>query len=285
MRARVFERVGLLAIAIAACKPAPRAEAGGATDAAVATAAARVESDAGLAPLAGAWMERVDLDDGGVTFIAPPVGAREKRPIVVAVHGAVDDPGLMCSAWRLVTDVFPFVVCPGGTPIGPPSKDRKYVWGSADQIEKRAREALETVAKRYPAHVDPDAPAIYAAFSQGATLAAPMLARNAKRFPRVVLTEGGYHSFEAGGLARAFASGGGERVLFTCSTGGCAAGFGLARAALDRAAVGTRVAYAGALGHSLVPRARESINAELPWLVEGMRGWEGYARAPKLAAH
>src|SRR5689334_5251204 len=70
------------------------------------SASARVES----APLRTEWIEKTDLPDGGLAYITPPVGATSRRPIVVGVHGAVDDPGLMCSAWRLVTDVYPFVV-------------------------------------------------------------------------------------------------------------------------------------------------------------------------------
>jgi predicted esterase len=233
----------------------------------------------------GDWIERVALGDGGVAYVTPASGATGRRPVVVAIHGAVDDPGLMCGAWRLITDVYAFVVCPAGTPIGPDVPGRKYVWGSTDQIERRALEALAMVEARYPDHVTPGAPVVYAAFSQGATMAAPLLVRHAKRFPRAVLTEGGHHAFEPAGLAQSYAKAGGERVLFTCSQGGCAPFFELSRAALDRAGVGARVVFSGAHGHSMPPPVRESVHEALAWVVEGLAGWEGYATAPKLPSH
>jgi poly(3-hydroxybutyrate) depolymerase len=238
-----------------------------------------------LPPLAGDWIEKLPLPDNGLAYVTPPVGAVTKRPVVIAIHGAVDDPGLMCGAWRLVADVYPFVVCPAGTPIGADVPSRRYVWSGADQIDKRALEALAALAAKYPDRVDPDAPVVYAAFSQGATMAAPLLVRQAKRFPRAVFTEGGHHAFEPPGLAQAYAKAGGERVLFTCSQGGCAGFFELSRAALDRAGVAARVVFSGVHGHSMPPPVRESVHDALPWVVEGLAGWEGYAAAPKLPSH
>ncbi len=250
--------------------------------------AATVVADAGPAPLDAPWIEKVELPDGGLAFVTPPVGARGRRPIVVAVHGAVDDPGLMCSAWRLITDAHPFVVCPAGTPLGAPGEGRKYVWGSGAQIAKRVHEALDAVRARYPDHVAIDAPIVYAAFSQGANMAGPLLGAEAKRFPRAVFTEGGYHVFDDAAAARAYARGGGQRVLFTCSQPGCAGAFASSTAALGRAGgteVMTRVEYSGPHGHSMPPPVRASIHAALPWIIEGLRGWEGYAGAPRLEGH
>jgi len=253
-----------------------------------ASVGASVSGDASatvLAPVGGDWIEKVSLPDGGLAYVTPPTGATTRRPVIVAIHGAVDDPGLMCGAWRLVADVYPFVVCPAGTPIGADTPDRKYVWGSSAQIEKRALEAVAAVAVKYPAYVDADAPVVYAGFSQGATMAAPFLVRHAKRFPCAVFTEGGHHSFDSPALAAAYARAGGERVLFTCSQAGCAGAFDLSRAALEHAGVGARVVFSGAFGHSMPPPVRESVHAALPWVIEGLAGWTGYATAPKLPSH
>ena len=160
------------------------------------------------------------------------------------------------------------------------------MWGSSEQIEKRALQALAAVEAKYPEHVVAGAPVVYAAFSQSATMAAPFLVRHAARFPRGVLTEGGHHAFEPAGLAQAYAKAGGERVLFTCSQGrGCAGSFELSRRALARANVEARAESAGAHGHSMVPAVRESLHDALPWVVEGLAGWEGYAAAAKLPSH
>jgi hypothetical protein len=127
-------------------------------------------------------------------------------------------------------------------------------------------------------------PYVYAAFSQAATLAGPVLVNAKGRFPRVALTEGGYHGFEDG-MARAFVKSGGERVLYTCSQGGCLGSFAGSKAALTQAGADVEVHSPGPVGHSLTPQVRASINADLTWLVEGMPGWEGYPSAPKLPTH
>lgn len=277
-------RLGAIAICVAVVVGCRSTASADASASASADATADADANADASAVRGEWIERVALGDG-IAFVTPPVGATGKRPVIVAIHGAVDDPGLMCGAWRIITDVYSFVVCPAGTPIGADVPGRKYVWGSTEQIEKRALAALEMVEARYPEHVVAGAPAIYVAFSQGATMAGPLLARHADRFPRAVLTEGGYHAFEPVGLAPAYQKAGGFRVLYTCSQGGCASGFDLSRAALDRAGVGARVVFSGNHGHSMPPPVRESIHDVLGWLVEGLPGWEGYAAAPKLSAH
>ncbi|MBX3227007.1 MAG: hypothetical protein KIT84_41165 [Labilithrix sp.] len=244
------------------------------------TAAAESGTDAG-APLGGSWMEKLDLDGGGVAYVAPPLGSTEPRPVVVAVHGAFDHPGLMCSAWRVIVDTYAFVVCPAGSKGG---KDT-YVWPSSDAIDKATDAALAAVRAKYGARVKAG-PAVYAAFSQGANMAAPVLgAANKGRFARAALTEGGYRAFEDGGLARAFVKAGGKRVLYTCSQGGCTGSFAGSKAALVQAGAEVRVESPGAFGHSMVPEVRASLNRSLPWLVDGLSGWEGYAAAPKLASH
>jgi hypothetical protein len=273
---------GVGADARAGADAGARAGAGAGTDADAGGGAGSVPA---LSAVGGDWIEKLVLPDNGVAYVTPPTGATTRRPVIVAIHGAVDDPGLMCGAWRLIADVYPFVVCPAGTPIGADAPGRKYVWSGTDQIEKRALEALSALATKYPEHVDPNAPVVYAAFSQGATMAAPFLVRHAKQFPRAVLTEGGHHAFEPAGLATAYAKAGGERVLFTCSQGGCAQFFELSRGALERANVAAKIAFSGAHGHSMPPPVRESVHDALPWVVEGLAGWEGYATAVKLPSH
>lgn len=237
-----------------------------------------------LAPLATDWIEKIPLADGGFAYVTPPRGATEPRPIVVAAHGAVDDPGLMCSAWRLVTDVFPFVVCPAGRPLGPAATATAYVWSSTDELERRVMLAIAAVEAKWPGYVTPGAPVIFTGFSQGATAAGPLLTHRAARIPRAVLTEGGHHVFE-GNQAAAFVRAGGSRVLFSCSQAGCAPSFAASKASLERANVGVVVLDAGPHGHSLPPPVRQKLNAKLPWVVEGLAGWEGYAGATKLTSH
>jgi hypothetical protein len=266
----------MILLVVVACREPSR---GGVADAAPSPSAVApaVVGAPGIPPLAADWIERLELPDHGLAFVTPPVGAREPRPIVVAVHGAVDDPGLICSAWRLIADEYPFVVCPAGTPLGAPGEGRKYVWGSGEQIERRVREALDAVIARYPDHVAKDAPIVYAAFSQGANMAGRLLASDAKRFPRAVFTEGGNRVFADASVARSYARAGGERVLFTCSQPGCAGAFATSRTKLEASGVLARVEYSGPHGHAMPPPVRASIRAVLPWIVAGLEAWDGYA--------
>lgn len=275
MRRAAF--VGLLVV-LSGC-PRTRSEPPASRDAA--PAASTVDAGVAAAPLVtGDWLQKIDLPDQGFAYVAPPLGSRDPRPIVVAVHGAGDDPGFMCSAWRSITDGYAFVVCPAATRVA----SGRYTWGSSDQIEKRVLQAIAAAEQRWPENVALGAPVVYVAFSQGATLAGPVLARHGDRISRVVLTEGGYGVFDDR-VARAFAKVGGERVVFSCSSGGCASGFKAAVAALGRASVRAQIEDSGPLGHSIPPPAREGLNRQLPFLVEGLHGWEGYAQHPRQNAH
>ena len=230
--------------------------------------------------LGGEWMQTIELPEHGFAAVAPPLGATAKRPIVVAVHGAADIPEVMCSAWRVITDGYAFVVCPAGLAVGGP----RYTWGSAEHIEKRVIEAIAAVEAKWPDYVEVGAPVVYTGFSQGANTAGPVLMRHADRLPRAVLSEGGYRVFDDR-TARAYAAKGGERVLFECSSAGCAGGFTWGVATLARSNVHARIEDVGPLGHSLPPAAREGLNRQLPFVVEGLRGWEGYGAYPRLPSH
>jgi hypothetical protein len=273
--------VVVLAVALGACRD--RASTTTSTSTAVSASASASGMDAGLSPLQADWMEQLDLGEGRLAYVAPPVGSTEKRPVIVAIHGAIDDAGLICSAWRLIADAYPFVVCPAG------SKLRKdvYVWPSSDAIESSVGRALAAARVRWGDRIA-EGPITYVAFSQGANFAGPVLSRRGAvtTYARAVLTEGGYGAFDDA-RARGFVAQAGPepRVLLTCSQSGCAGMFGGAKAALERAGVGVRVVFAGAYGHSMVPEVRRSIHESLGWLVEGAPGWETYGAAPKLETH
>ncbi|HMA94302.1 MAG TPA: hypothetical protein VKP30_16535 [Polyangiaceae bacterium] len=46
-----------------------------------------------------------------------PLGTTEKRPVVVAVHGAGDRPNWACGGWRIALEAYAFVACPSGLPM------------------------------------------------------------------------------------------------------------------------------------------------------------------------
>lgn len=233
-----------------------------------------------LAPLGGSWLEELEVDGVSVGYVTAPIGSTEARPVVVAVHGIYDHPGHTCAAWRAIVDGYAFVVCPAG------SRHSKYefVWPSSEAIETAVSASLTAARARYGDRMT-RGPAIYAAFSQGANMAAPVLGARNGRFARAVLVEGGYVAFADARLANAFVSAGGTRALYMCSQPGCVGSFAGSKAALVRAGAEVKVATPGPYGHSLNPPLRASINAALPWLVDGLLGWEAYGAAPKLPFH
>src|SRR5450631_3704735 len=117
-----------------------------------------------LAPLGGVWLENVALDDGSDAFVSVPVGATTARPIIVAIHGAVDRPDWACSEWRGATDGYSFIVCPRGSAYG-----QAFVWSSVAELERQAVASVAAVRAKYGAYVAAG-PAIFASFSQGSQL-------------------------------------------------------------------------------------------------------------------
>jgi hypothetical protein len=237
--------------------------------------AAQRPPEKALPPLSDAqWLERLELGKGAVALVSVPLGAAEPRPVMVAVHGSGDRPDWACGEWRGVTDAYPFIVCPEGSP----SRGDRYAWGSSAQIQKIIDLALPALRARFGAYVM-DGPMLYAGFSAGVIYGAGVVRRDPSAFPRLMLSEGGYDQLDDPAFAKAFATGGGRRVLLGCSThGSCITGYGGAKRLLERAGVDVRLNDAGNLGHTLEARVTASLRTDWPWLVEGAKGWEGYVQ-------
>jgi predicted esterase len=229
-----------------------------------------VESvSAGLAPLGGdAWLETVALDDGSEAHVALPLGATTPRPLVIGVHGSSDRPDWSCAEWRNVVDAYAFVVCPHGSPFG-----AAFAWSTVEQLDKRVIAAISAVRARYGAYVD-SGPAIYAGFSQGATLAPYVVRRHADVFPMIALDEGGYA--QASDFGATFARGGGKRALLSCSTFGCESDFATSQRTLARNGVDVRVSKLGAFGHTMNERATSALREQWKWLVRDDARWTSW---------
>src|SRR6185369_13260365 len=92
-----------------------------------------------LEPLTGvAWIEHLDLPGGHEAFVTPPIGAREPRPLIVAVHGAGDRAEWACGGWRVVASEYAFVVCPQGMKMDA----MRFAWDSAQTIRARVADAI-----------------------------------------------------------------------------------------------------------------------------------------------
>src|SRR5437660_1672656 len=114
MRARLFTPL----LVVGACTRQAAVERPGLDvhDAAAPVAAvAIVDSGDERDALAG-FPELMDLREGSeiLGVVSVPLGAREPRPIMVALHGGSDRPERACPAWRIAAEAYPFVVCPRG---------------------------------------------------------------------------------------------------------------------------------------------------------------------------
>jgi predicted esterase len=231
-------------------------------------AASTVDAAAPLAPLAGEWLESF----GVLGFVSPPTGSTEPRPVVIAVHGRMDRPDWACSEWRAVFGPRPFIVCPQGS-VMPPG----YAWtGGTAQVRAAIDRLLDAAQAKYGAHLDRDH-RVFAGFSQGAILSAPLLCDDDSPYAVAILQEGFPND-----LARRCATKHGRprRVILGCSQGGCAGVRRPLSAALTRIGIDARVNDAGVQGHTMNDVIVASLQKDLRWLLEGASGWEAVALPP-----
>jgi predicted esterase len=211
-----------------------------------------------LPPLQAPWLERLGEGDQS-TVVTTPVGATSARPLVLGVHGAGDRPEWSCGGWRLASQVSAFVACPRGAPHG----SSRFAWSSSRQLGQRVEVAIELTRARFGPYVD-SGPMIYAGFSQGATLAEPLLREHAARFPIAILAEGGYQIANSRSFARAYREGGGRRVVLVCGTPACYRSARSAQKVLSNAGLDALVVGDEKAGHNLNERMQHALQEAWP---------------------
>ena len=274
----------LVVLAIACSRhapaPAPVADGGAIEGGAGSTTradASVLDASAKRAPLSGyAWqIELTDAPDGGASrklgFVSVPLGAREPRPLMIALHGGGDRPDWACGEWRGMTNAYAFLVCPRG----PGESESGLGWSSPEDTKARIARAVAATKAMFGSWID-DAPAILAGFSMGATQAALLARSDPKTYPRVALSESAYAPGPVIGFALSWSKGGGERALFSCTTLGCVATYRRAARLLAAQGGASRLNIAGTNQHGIWDVVVRSVRRDWPWLVEGAAGWEAY---------
>jgi hypothetical protein len=261
---RVF-LLGLVTLIGCRDRSPPRASEARVTSAAAASAAPSTASNLGrdLPPLGGERLVRLPLEGFGDAAVSVPLGATSPRDVVVGVHGRNDRPEWACGEWRGVTDARPFILCPHGVPVDAPP-GRGLAFAGAERTRREIDAGLVALRARFGAYVA-DGPMIYAGFSLGALLGVAIVAEAPARFPIAVLGEGGQEQWTPERVA-SFAKGGGQRVLFVCSTGACEVQSTRPLAALERAGVQTKLVSAGRIGHLVDDRVVVAARAAWPWV-------------------
>jgi predicted esterase len=179
-------------------------------------------------------------------IVALPRGP-EPRPLLVATHGAGGDPEWPCRTWAERVRAERVVLCTRGKAL---SQRENYGFYYPDHHALGAEllAALQALKAAHGARLR-EGPALYAAYSQGASMGALFLADHGRTFPGLILTEGGYREW-APSSARRFKDSGGRRVLFVCGGKGCRDAADASARLLEKAGVATRVEHVPRGGHT-----------------------------------
>lgn len=204
--------------------------------------------------------------------VSVPVGARSRRPLVVAAHGAGDRPEWQCSFWREIVQDRAFVLCPRGVPMNPQTApDRTgYFYTTHHQLGGEIESAVASLLARFRPHLDASAP-VFAGFSQGAIMGALLLPHHPARFARAVLIEGGAGTFQEWNrhAARRFRERGGVRVLFACGRAECASAAEISEGYMAKEGLPAQVVHAPGAGHTYGGPVGEEIARAFSWLIAG----------------
>jgi pimeloyl-ACP methyl ester carboxylesterase len=218
----------------------------------------------------------VDLPIAGfpAAVVSLPLGAKGKRPVLVATHGNFDRPEWQCLVWREIVGDRAFVLCPRGSARrdSPAGDDARFTYDTNLALEREVSAGLAALHARFPGHADVDQP-VYTGFSLGAIMGVSVASRAPAVYPRLVLVEGGHDKWTPAAAA-AFAKGGGRRVLFVCSQAWCESAARAAMTRLAAAGVAARVVHGPDVGHRYDGPTAETTKRELSWVLEGDPRWE-----------
>jgi predicted esterase len=213
--------------------------------------------------------EIVEMDVPGFlsAVVWVPGGSPERaKPVVLATHGAYDNPESYCPFWQKLVEDRAFVVCTRGLRI----QDTAFYYPHHFFVDRECTAALEALRARFGARIA-SGPALYAGYSQGAIHGAPLLQMHPQAFPRAVFIEGG-SSWNANTAAK-YRAAGGRRLLFVCGTTGCRAGATRAVGVLARAGVEVELLWVPSAGHDYPPEMGRRIAERFEWVIADDPSW------------
>lgn len=237
---------------------------------------AGVAADAGERVSLGGFPEQLELFDGKdkVGVVSVPLGAREPRPIMIALHGGSEKPDRACLAWRAITEAYPFVICPRGWG----GNELRLGWQNASDTDQRIARAVAVTRKTFGSWVEDTRSVVLAGFSMGASQVALIARRDPQTYRRIVVGDSAHNPRSALEFAGEWVAGGGERALFLCTTSGCERSMRAAARKVAQERGDARLNIAPTQVHALSERAVQSMRRDWAWLVEGADGWERYTR-------
>jgi hypothetical protein len=206
----------------------------------------------------------------------PPGEADARFPLAVVMHGAGGRPEPHCERWRRLLRERAILLCPRGTPWGhvPPGEEPVgYFFRDHRALGREVVAAIGAAKEALGRRLDADR-ALYAGFSQGATMGALFLhelARDpgaARTFGRVALVEGGAGEWNVA-LSRRLKAAGVERVLLACGQRSCARAARDSERWMREGGLDVRFENAPGAGHTWGGAVGDGVASALPWLLEG----------------
>lgn len=218
-----------------------------------------LESSLEPGPMSIGHFEQLDDTTPGSLVWVP--NTQEPRPLLVVTHGAGGGPDWHCDRWSQIVEDQMFVLCLQGKPMGYAGA---FYYPNHNELERMLKAALAKVHERYEGQLLGQ-DAIYAGYSQGATMGSLMIHRFGELFSGLLLIEGGFKYWSVT-MAQRFRRSGGQRVFFACGTLGCNRSATRAAQWLTRAEVQAKVSFARGAGHTPAGRVGELAASGLGWL-------------------
>jgi hypothetical protein len=188
--------------------------------------------------------------------------ARGPRPLMVATHGAGGGPEWPCQTWAERVRAERVVLCLRGKALSQ-RDDSGFYYPDHRALGAELLAALDALRAAHAARLG-DGPGLYVAYSQGASMGALFLADHGKRFPSLILTEGGQREWSASS-ARRFKTSGGQRVLFVCGGKSCRDAATVSARLLEKAGVAARVEYVPHGGHTDAGAVGKRLDETYEW--------------------
>jgi predicted esterase len=200
----------------------------------------------------------------GDAVVVTPLELADGKPLLVAAHGAGDGPDWQCRHWAGITQGRFVVLCPRGLSLGRDSGG--YYFPDHFALEREVLAAVDALeAALGPRLLDEGG--VYTGYSQGATMGALMIVNHGRRFPHLLLIEGGSGDWTLS-RARRFRASGGKSVAIVCGTAPCARRAKASAAVLQKVGLRARAAHATGAGHTYDGEVGEQSRALLDgWLL------------------
>jgi pimeloyl-ACP methyl ester carboxylesterase len=181
----------------------------------------------------------------GDAVVVAPLDLGAGKPLLVAAHGAGDAPDWQCGHWGSITQGRFVVLCPRGLSLGRDGPG--YYFPDHFALEREVLAGVEALKRALGGRLL-DEGGVYTGYSQGATMGALMVVNHGRRFPHLLLVEGGSGEWSFT-RARRFRETGGKSVAIVCGTGPCARRAKASATLLQKVGLRARAAHGEGAGH------------------------------------